>query len=221
MKDNKGFRGKELLIKLAPQIPNVLCFAGNNQKGGQGGVGDKSKQIQNHHQKKFNGNRPKDGKTDNRPFNKLKGMSQNKHHNSGKQFNKFKDGNRPPKSFDSKDGKKPFNKFSKPKDNGNQKFKDSKDIQAKEFSDKKTEKLVPADKTVNFVLSPKKLEQRIKEVKQMKQQEIMSEKKTAYQQKKSMRNDIYTQTTKRNQPVMAGRMKLLYGQLKQSFGIQE
>lgn len=181
----------------------------------------KSKQIQNLHQSNSNTNRPKNGKTDNRPFNKLRNISQNKHGNSGKPSNKFNDGNKKAKSFDSKDGKKPFKKFNKVKDQTHNKLKNDKDNNPKDFKNNKIEKQSSADLTVNYVLNPIKLEQRLKEVNQQKHKEMISEKKSAYQQKKSLRNDIYTQTTKKNQPVMAGRMKLLFGQLQKSLGVQE
>ncbi|CAO1319091.1 unnamed protein product [Diamesa serratosioi] len=161
---------------------------------------DRTKTIQKFNKKPENKSFQKfNGKPENKPFKKFHGKPEDK------SFKKFH-GKPDNKSFNKSNGKpdsKSFQKFKGKPEGSNQR-------------PPKVEEHVDENdvRTVNYVLNPKLLQKKKMEVKELEK----TEKTQVFQQKKKKRNLAYTRTTNKGQPIMGGRMKLLYEKIQKNFG---
>ncbi|XP_070496709.1 uncharacterized protein [Chironomus tepperi] len=117
---------------------------------------------------------------------------------------------------------------NKTQSNGNQKFNkiNQNKVKNRDFGPKKTQKLSKNNvqkgkndsnlrednKKINYVLHPRLLTKKQKDVKENERRE----KEKSFQVKKRKRNAIFMKTTDKGQPKLNARMKILYDQIARS-----
>ncbi|CAO1359333.1 unnamed protein product [Diamesa hyperborea] len=156
---------------------------------------DRTKTIQKFNKKPDNRSFQKsNGRPDNRSFQKSNGRPENK------SFQKSRPDN---KSFQKSNGRPDSKSFKGKPERSNER--------PPKVEEEKDENDV---RVVNYVLNPKSLQKKKIEVKELEQ----NERNQAFQHKKKKRNLAYTRTTNKGQPIMGGRMKLLYEKIQKNFG---
>lgn len=71
---------------------------------------------------------------------------------------------------------------------------------------------------MRYCLPPDVLEEAKKKLEEYEAKHQKVDKKAEYLKQKKRKDEIYGQRTKKGQPVMAGRMELLYEQIKKTTG---